>query len=357
MIHDEKIMRRALELARRGEGAVSPNPMVGAVLARGGKIIVEGWHKYFGGRHAEIEVIRKARQKGVLVSGATLYVNLEPCAHEDKKTPPCVPEIIKTKISRVVVACRDPNPKVNGKGILSLRAAEIRVDVGCLGKQSALLNEKYNKWISTGLPFIGLKAAMSLDGKIATRTGDSKWITSEASRSLVRRIRDQYDAILVGINTVLKDNPALAGLKREPKRIVLDSFLCTPVRSKILRDKNVLIVTTGRAQRSKIKAMQDHGVPLQVFAGKIQLASLLRSLGKQNISSVLVEGGSEIFGSFMDARLADKLHWFLAPKIIGGRAAKTAVGGEGVSVLRKALCISDYSISKAGPDIFIEACL
>lgn len=348
-------MRRVLELAKRGEPFVSPNPVVSAVLVRSEKIIAEGWHKKFGGPHAEVEVLNNARRKRKNAAGTTLYVNLEPCSHDNKKTPPCVPGIIKAGIRRIVVAMKDPNPLVRGRGIRALRKAGVKVDVGCLKKEAEALNEKYVKWMRTGMPFIGMKVAMSLDGKIATKTGDSKWITGELARAYVKKLRDSYDAILVGRGTVTRDNPTLAGEKREPKRIILDSTLALSLQSKVLRDRNVILVTTRRAKSSKIKLLQKRGIQLKIFSKKIALTPLLRFLGKQDVSSILVEGGSEIFGSFIDSRLVDRCYWFIAPKIIGGSAAKTAVAGSGISALDKALLLSaDYKVSFLGSDVLIE---
>lgn len=350
MSKDVYFMERVLKLAKRGEGAVSPNPMVGAVLVRKGKIIVKAWHKIFGGPHAEKLVLSRAQ------GGDTLYVNLEPCVFFDwKKTPGCVPEIIKSGVSRVVIAMKDPNPKVFGRGIRQLRAAGIHVDAGLLQQEAEKLNEKFVKWMRTGIPFVGMKVAMSLDGKIATKTGDSKWITSEASRAWVKKLRDTYDAILVGSHTVLRDNPVLAGAKREPKRIILDSKLRISPRAKILRDNNVILVTTNRVPKSKINFFKKRGIFLKIFPKKIQLNPLLRFLGKQRISSVLVEGGSEVFGSFIDEKLVDCLYWFIAPKIIGGRKAIPALGGEGISSMRDALKFKNWKIQKIGADILIYA--
>lgn len=342
-------MQRVFELAKKGEGAVSPNPMVGVVLARKGKIVASAWHKKYGGPHAEKLVLNHARP------GDTLYINLEPCVFFDgKKTPGCVPEILKSGISRVVVAMKDPNPKVSGRGIKQLRAAGVKVKVGLFKKEAEKLNEKFVKWMRTGIPFIGMKVAMSLDGKIATKTGDSKWITSEASRLWVKKLRDTYDAILVGSRTVLRDNPTLAGAKREPKRIILDSELRIPKRAKVLRDFNVILVTTKRAPKSKIHFFTRRGILLKIFPKKIQLTPLLRFLGKQGISSILVEGGSEIFGSFIDAKLVDRLYWFIAPKIIGGRSATPALGGEGIARMRNALLLKNWQIQKIGEDIMLS---
>lgn len=346
---DIYFMQRTLELAKKGEGSVSPNPMVGAVLVRKGKIIAAAFHKKFGGPHAEKLVLSRARNDD------TLYINLEPCVFFDgKKTPGCVTGILKSGISRVVMAMKDPNPNVAGRGIRQLRAARIRVDIGPLQQEAEKLNEKFVKWMRTGIPFVGMKVAMSLDGKIATKTGDSKWITSEASRAWVKKLRDTYDAILVGSRTVLRDNPTLAGSRREPKRIILDSELRISPRAKVLRDSNVILITTNRAPKSKLHAFTRRNIPLKIFSQKIQLHPLLRFLGKKGISSILVEGGSEVFGSFMDEKLIDRLYWFIAPKIIGGRKATPALGGEGILRMRNALELKNWKIQKIGADILIE---
>lgn len=352
--NDIYFMHRAFKLAKRGAFSVSPNPLVGALLVKNGKIITEGWHKKFGGPHAEIETLNNAYKKGKNQAGSTLYVTLEPCVHEQKKTPPCVPEIIGANIQRVVLAMKDPNPYVSGRGIAALRKAGIKVRVGCLEHKAKNLNEKYVKWMKTKIPFIGMKVAMSLDGKIATRIGDSKWITSEASRAYVKKLRDLYDGILLGVGTVMKDNPTLLGNHRKPLRIILDSTLRSPLTLKVFRDSNVVVATTARASQKKIKIFQKRGIPLKIFPKKIQLTPLLRFLGKRGISSILVEGGSEIFGSFIDEKLADKFYWFIAPKIIGGRGAKPALQGKGIRFLSQAITLDDVNIQRIGEDFLID---
>lgn len=327
-------MKRAYDLARRGEGKVFSNPAVGAVIVRDGKIIAEGWHKRFGGPHAEIEALKYARKKKKNVKAATMYVTLEPCVHFGK-TPPCVPEIIKAGISRVIIAAKDPNSIVNGRGIKALKKAGIKVEM-------------------PDMPFVAMKVAMSLDGKIATRTGDSKWITSGESRAHVRRLRDMHDAILIGIGTALKDNPNLAGKKTCPRRILLDSELKILPKAKLLRDKNVILVATARAKKSKFRLLQKRGFHIKIFQKRILLRPLLRYLKKQNINNILVEGGSEIFGAFLDAKLVNKLYWFIAPRIIGGEKAVPAVGGKGMLKMAKALEFSVIASRFIGKDIFME---
>lgn len=361
---EQRFMHRALELAKRGEGAVSPNPMVGAVLVKHERILAEAWHAKFGGPHAEAVLLKKMRKKNIAGKGATLYVNLEPCVtYPGKKTVGCDLALRASGITRVVVAMKDPNVKITGRGVAALRKAGIKVDVGCLHDEALVLNEKFVKWIKTGVPFIAMKVAMSLDGKIATKTGDSKWITSEKSRRFVHRLRDTYDAILVGKNTVLRDNPRLAGLRREPLRIVLDSSLSLPLSAQIFRDSNVLIVTSKAAAKEKIEALKKKGirilmaksVPGHTLHHRIALAPLLRTLGKMGISSILVEGGAEIFGSFIDARLVDRLYWFIAPKIVGGREAKAAVAGEGVFGMSTVHRLKNPAIQRVGDDVLVIA--
>jgi diaminohydroxyphosphoribosylaminopyrimidine deaminase/5-amino-6-(5-phosphoribosylamino)uracil reductase len=362
---DKKFMARTLALAAKG--SVSPNPMVGAVITRNSRIVAEGWHRKFGGNHAEIEAInpptprmaglRRASKKSkkTKLVGNTLYVNLEPCVgFRGKKTPGCVDAIIKSGIARVVVAIKDPNPLVSGRGCAALRNAGIKVGVGCLAEQATKLNEKFIKWMSTKKPFVAMKVAMSLDGKIATKTGDSKWITSRASRKYVHKLRDSYDAILVGKNTVLKDNPTLAGRLREPMRIILDSSFESPLNSKVFRDNNALVVTTNRAPKSKINLALKNGIKVKVFKNKITINPLLRYLGSISVSSLFVEGGSQIFGSFIDEKCVDKAYFFIAPKIIGGKDSLIAISGKGVSSLKKAMTFKSKTIALVGEDILVE---
>lgn len=332
-------MQRAFELAKKGLGKVAPNPAVGAVLVKNGKILAESWHKKFGGPHAETEVFVLAKRRGRDVQGATLFVSLEPCVHfSGKKTAACAPLIAKSGIARVVIARLDSNPRVNGRGVALLHKEGLQVSL----------------WKPTVRPFVAMKVAMSLDGKIATRTGDSKWITSEKSRAWVKRLRDSFDAILVGKNTVLRDNPTLAGSHREPFRIILDSTLQIPSSSHVLRDNNVLLVTTAAVPKSRIAFFQKRGIPLKIFPQKIHIPALLKILPTFGVSRLLVEGGSEVFGSFLDAKCVDKLYWFIAPKIIGGRGAAPAVGGNGVRFMKGARQIKIWKISRLGGDLVIE---
>ena len=352
---DFLFMRRALRLAARGIPFVSSNPVVGAVVSRGKKILAQGWHARFGGPHAEADAIEKARKKKLSLRGSTMYVTLEPCIHENKKTPPCAPEIIKSGIKRVVIAVRDPNPRVNGRAILALKKAGIEVTESCMEEAARKLNEKFFHFMKTGCPFVALKIASSLDGKIATRNRDSKWITSKKSRDFARKLRDSYDAILVGINTVLKDDPGLGGTKRDPMRIILDSYLKIPPKSKVLRNKSVLLVCSARAPKSKINFFRKRGCTVKIFPNRIKITPLLRYLGALDISSIFVEGGSTVAGSFLDSGAVNKAYWFIAPKIVGGRDAVPAISGKGADKIKNALNLHDVKIKRIGDDLFIEA--
>lgn len=352
---DNAFMQRALVLAEKAQYHASPNPMVGAVFVRNGKVIAEGWHARFGGLHAEAAAILSAKKHAVNLAGSILYVTLEPCVHTNKKTPPCVPAVLASGVTRVVIAMKDPNPLVAGRAVRLLKKTGMRVDVGCCHKEAERLNEVFVKWASTRVPFVAMKVAMSLDGKIATRTGDSKGkITSAESHRFVRDLRSRYDAILVGSTTVLIDNSELAGSMRDPRRILLDSTLKIPLTARVLRDKNVTVVTTSRASLSKIKMFEERGIEVKVFPRKISINPLLRWLGAQGISSVFVEGGSEVFGSFIDAKCVDRFYWFVAPKIIGGRAAKSAVGGSGVARIASALQLRSCTVRRLGSDFLFE---
>lgn len=349
-----KFMRAAIALAQKGTFWVSPNPKVGAVIVKNNKVIGKGYHHKFGQDHAEIDALKDAWKASRSVDGATMFVTLEPCIHVNKKLPPCVPAIIESGIKHVVIAIKDPNPNVKGRGILALIKAGLSVRVGLMEKEAKDLNPHFIKLMTTDIPFVAMKIAASLDGKIATKSGDSKWITSEKSRDTVKSLRDNFDAILVGINTVLNDNPTLAGKHKEPVRIILDSRLRTPDNYNVLRNKNVIIATTEHAPDYRIKNMQANGFHVKNFGKKINILSLLRYLGKRNISSVFVEGGSKVFGSFIDSKLVDYLYWFVAPKIIGGLKSKLAISGNGVQSIKNAPMILDPQYKNIDSDLLIE---
>ncbi len=327
-------MQRALDLAARGLGRVEPNPLVGAVIVRGGQVIGEGWHARFGGPHAEIEALRTC---GRSARGATCYVTLEPCCHFGK-TPPCVDALIAVGIRRVVAAVRDPFPRVSGGGFRRLRAAGVRVDVGLLRDEAAELNGPFFKLQRTGRPWVILKWAQSLDGKIATRTGDSKWITSLAARRASHALRGRVDAVVVGVGTVLTDDPELTcrlvSAKRVAVRVVLDTHARTPVSSKLVRSARsspTLIVTADatsvRARRLARAGCEVLGVSTR--RGRVRLDRLLDVLGRRFMTNVMVEGGGAVLGAFMDEGLADEAEVFVAPRIIGGRTAVGPLAGVG----------------------------
>lgn len=335
-IKDAKYVKRALRLAEKGLGSTFPNPMVGAVVVKGDRIVGEGYHRKAGGPHAEIEALRVA---GTSAAGATLYVNLEPCSHWGK-TPPCVDAIIQAKIKKVVCCMRDPNPQVSGAGIRRLRRAGIEISVGCLTDEAEMLNEGFLAFHRTGRPFVAIKFAASLDGKIATHSGDSKWITNGRARAYARSLRSRYQSVLVGINTVLRDDPHLGARikgRSDPLRIILDSMLKIPLKSQVLRDTNVLVFATRRANRTKYKKLADAGVDVVMCAGKsISLQTVMKELVRRNVVSVFVEGGGAVLGSFVDAGLVDKVYAFHAPILIGGETAKSVIGGKGIATVREA---------------------
>jgi diaminohydroxyphosphoribosylaminopyrimidine deaminase/5-amino-6-(5-phosphoribosylamino)uracil reductase len=358
--NDEYYMKMALRLAQRGLGETSSNPMVGALIVKGGKVIGQGYHKRFGSPHAEINAVSDA--KGDL-NGATLYVTLEPCCHKGKKTPPCLDTLLKYNWKRVVVGTADPNPKVNGRSIEILKQQGIETKVGVLQEECQRLNEAYFKYIQTGIPFVTLKFAQTLDGRIATATGDSKWISSEPSLKLAHRLRSLYDAVLVGVGTVLKDDPQLTVRLvkgRNPLRIVADSRLRIPLSSKILKDLEIApttIVTTPQVDREKASSLKRMGIDVLTTGedseGMVDLKDLLQKLGKKNISSVLVEGGATTITSFIRQRLADKIVAIIAPKIMG--KGVEAVGDLGILKVDRALKLSFDKVYRKGEDVIIEA--
>jgi diaminohydroxyphosphoribosylaminopyrimidine deaminase/5-amino-6-(5-phosphoribosylamino)uracil reductase len=361
----ERMMRRVLALAEKGAGRVNPNPLVGAVLVRDGKIIAEAYHERSGGLHAEALVLNRA---GGEARGAALYVNWEPCvAYPGKRTPPCVDAIIRAGVCRVIVATRDPTPEIRGCGIEHLKRAGIEVIEGVLEAQAKKLNEIRAKFATTGRPFVTLKMAMTADGKIATRTGDSRWISSEASRELVHELRARYAAVLVGIGTVLWDDPRLTVRRaegRDPLRIVLDSQGRIPRDARILHVKSgaPTAIATCAMPPEKESELRDLNTPTRIEIwrlpadshGRVDLQALLGRLGEAQIDSLLVEGGSTVAAAFLRDHLLDKLTLFIAPKVIGGREAPTPIGGEGVACLSEAVCLKDISIRSLEPDVVYE---
>lgn len=351
---DEAFMRQTFALARRGVSWTNPNPMVGAILVKRGRVLGRGHHTRYGARHAEVEAMLSV---GGNVVGSTLYVNLEPCSHHGK-TPPCSDAIIRAGIRRVVCATLDPNKKVHGRGVRALRRHGIEVVSGVLERQARELNETFFAFHEKKRPFVTIKFASSLDGKIATRTGDSKWITNVEARNEARRLREQSQAILVGVNTVLRDNPDLGARRRgkkDPLRIIIDSALRTPLSARVFRDTNVLVATSTKAPKRKIAELAEKGIDVLEFTKRIDVKELLRRLYKRGIVSVLVEGGGDTIGSFVDARLVDKLHIFYAPMIIGGESAVHAVAGDGVATVASAFKLSRVTTKSIGDCLRVTA--
>ncbi len=352
---DQRMMRRALELATRGSGLVSPGPLVGCVIVDSdGEIAGEGHYIYEDVRHAETAALSQAGSKA---RGGTAYVSLEPHAHYGR-TPPCTDAIIESGITRVVAAIEDLNPEVSGKGFAHLRAAGIQVETGLLAIEAEKLNEKYLHFMRTGRPFVHLKLAISLDGKIATRTGDSRWVAGEESLARAHQLRHESDAILIGAGTAVIDDPLLtdrSGLpRRRPlTRVVLDDELRTPIDSNLVNtvaQSPLLIFTSGKPSLDAYQSFTTQGVGIIRTDGR-DLVSVLTQLGSRFVQSVLVEGGAGVAGQFIDANLVDKVTFFIAPKIIGSQQAPSAIGGRGVERMRDALMLEDLEVIQRGADL------
>lgn len=360
---DSKYMSLALRLAKRAEGITSPNPLVGAAVVKSGKILGKGYHRKAGFPHAEIEAFLDAERKGHNLKGSTLYVTLEPCSHTGKKTPPCVDDIIERGISKVVVGTLDLNPKVSGNGVRILKEKGIEVKVGVLEDRCKEINEAFFKYITTGLPFITLKLAATLDGKIATFTGNSKWIGSEAQRKYSHSLRNKVDAILVGIETVIQDDPQLTvrlGKKsaREPTPIVLDSKLRIPINTKLLsHHKSPIIATTPSGNIRRVEDFERMGSRVLFVDpeenGRVNVLELVKKLGRMEITSVLVEGGSDTAGSFLKNGVVDKVVFFYAPKIIGSEGI-SMVGKLNISEVKNALTIKKIRVKTMGEEFVVE---
>ena len=372
---DAHFMRLALRLARHGYGMTSPNPMVGAVLVKGGKISGRGWHHRAGEPHAEIEALLDAQKRRHNPKGATLYVTLEPCCTHGR-TPPCTDAIVTAGIRRVVVGATDPNPKHSGKGLRILQRAGIEVIMvgstdGPLANDCEKLNVAFNHWVVHRTPFVTIKAAMTLDGKIATANGESKWITGEEARAYGMKLRQTADAILVGINTVLAENPSLTVRTRMAKpirRIILDSLARTPLQAKVVNDKYAALTTvvvSKSAPKDRAVALAKRVKVIVAPAAKprppstrpesLDLPWLLKRLGGENVASLLVEGGGEVNASFLHGGLAQRVAFFYAPKILGGRDARKAVAGEGARSLAEAIRLRDVTWKQLGPDWLLTA--
>jgi diaminohydroxyphosphoribosylaminopyrimidine deaminase/5-amino-6-(5-phosphoribosylamino)uracil reductase len=356
---DEQYMRRALALALYGKGQTSPNPMVGAVIVKNDKVIAEGWHKHCGADHAEIDAIKKV--KGTL-KGATLYVTLEPCGHFGR-TPPCVDTILNSGFQRVVIGMKDPNPKTNGQSIARIKKQGIQVSVGILEDEIKIVNEAFVTYMTQNRPLVVAKCAQTLDGKIATSAGESKWITSEYTRQRARYRRDDFDAIVVGINTVLTDNPQLTGMnpKKRLRKIILDPVLRTPLNAKLFQRTlkgQCFIAVTAHADIKKIKLFEKKGVDILICPQKgkdIDLSWLLDKLAQREITSVLVEGGARTIGSFLKQGMVDKMHFYIAPFVFADNQALSSIVGLNTVKLSQAIRFSRWVIQESDQDLFIEA--
>jgi diaminohydroxyphosphoribosylaminopyrimidine deaminase/5-amino-6-(5-phosphoribosylamino)uracil reductase len=357
---DEAFMALACKLAARGRGRTRPNPMVGAVLVRRGKAFSTGYHRRPGAPHAEVVAIDRAKEP---LAGATLYVNLEPCAHYGR-TPPCVDLILQKKIRRVVIGTKDTNPLVNGKSIATLRRKGVQVTCGVLEEKCRRLNETFFKHVETNKPFVTLKAALTLDGKIASSSGQSQWISCPASRKKVHRLRSRVDAILVGVETVLQDDPQLTvrGVRTEanPCRVVMDSRLRTPMTARVLEpEAETLLATTDGAPARKIRQLEKKGIRVEVFrpdrTGRVPLGRLLRRLGKRGMQHVLLEGGAGLYTTALMTGEVDKLLLFVAPLLLGGKDAPSLFDGTGFSSPKKGIPVRDLEWRRSDRDLMLEA--
>lgn len=344
-------MQKAIDLAQQGEGFVNPNPLVGSIIVKDGKIIGEGYHEQYGGPHAEVNAFNHATED---VEGATMFVTLEPCAHYGK-TPPCALKIVEKKIKKVIIAKTDPNPLVNMKGIEILKNAGIEVEYGLMSDQVELQNEIFLKYIQTKKPFVSIKYAMTADGKLATKNLDSKWITNEASRAYVHELRNKHMAILVGVNTIIHDdarlNTRLDKPHRNPIRIIIDPELSIPRDAYVIKTATVQptwIVTKKYEQR-----LVDQGVRI-IQMPEIDFVQLMDKLGEEKVDSVLIEGGSYTHGKALESGIVDKVYVFIAPKLIGGTKALTPVGGEGVALMSDAYQLKNVKYTPFGDDILME---
>ena len=354
----EYFMDLALKLALKGKGRTSPNPMVGALVVKDGRIVGRGYHEKAGLAHAEVIALDDAGQKA---KGANLYVTLEPCTHFGR-TPPCVDKIIKSGIKNVIVGMVDPNPVNNGKGIKILKAHKIKVETGFLEDKLKKINESFIKYITRKIPFVTVKVGQSLDGKIATRTGDSKWITSDRSRGLAHRLRSGYDAIMVGVNTILRDDPRLDAWfsKKQPIKIVVDSQLSTSQEANVFSRRGSVIIVTlpvksgQETENRKILAEKAKILDVKEKAGQINLRDMMKKLAQSRITNILVEGGGTLIGGLFDEGLVDKVMFFISPKIIGGKEAITSVMGRGVSRMDKAVKLKKIGLKRIGEDFLIE---
>jgi len=356
-------MRRALELAEKGRGRTSPNPMVGALLVKNGRVVGEGYHRKAGLPHAEIEALRRA---GNNARGADLYVNLEPCCHFGK-TPPCTEAILSSGVRKVIVGMRDPNRLVSGKGFRQLKKNGVQVVTGPLRKECERLNEVFIKFVQTGNPFVMLKTAVSLDGKIATSKGESQWITGAKAREKVHQIRNEMDAIVAGAGTIVKDNPFLttrlgkkSAVVKHPVRVILDNEFLVPLKSNVFKNadtQRVIYATAKNLPASRKKQLTRRGIEILILKenkGKVDLQHLMRALGDRDITSVLIEGGGEVNASALSAGIVDKVMVFIAPILIGGKDAPGPLGGKGIRYLKSAFKIKNMTVNQIGNDFLLE---
>jgi diaminohydroxyphosphoribosylaminopyrimidine deaminase/5-amino-6-(5-phosphoribosylamino)uracil reductase len=361
---DHQHLSRAIDLAANGVGRVHPNPVVGAVIVRDGEVLGEGWHADFGGLHAERAAIEAA--DGADLTGATLYVSLEPCCHEGKQ-PPCTDAIIEAGFVRVVVASDDPSEKASGRGLGILRDEGIEVDVagGELAHRARLVNQAFRKHARTGRPWVLFKSAMTLDGKVATPTGDSKWISGDSSRELAHHWRATVDAVAVGIGTALADDPQLTarveGVHRQPRRVVFDSTARLPLQSKLVAqapEVPLTVVVTRAAKRVDVENLETAGADIIVATGENEpsrVRSALAALGESGVTAILLEGGPHLAGAFLDAGEIDEIRLFLAPLVIGGRQARDPLEGEGVEQISEALRALTLDCERVADDVLISA--
>jgi diaminohydroxyphosphoribosylaminopyrimidine deaminase/5-amino-6-(5-phosphoribosylamino)uracil reductase len=361
MSKEYQYMQRAYNLAKKGIGRVNPNPLVGAVIVRDDKIIGEGFHEFFGGPHAEVNAFRSAREN---VEGATMYVTLEPCSHYGK-TPPCAEAIVKNKIAKVVIGMLDPNPLVAGKGVKILEENGIEVEYGFLCEELSEMNRVFLKYIQNREPYVVLKTAMTLDGKIASYTGDSRWVSNQLSRYRVHELRNELSAIMVGVNTVIADDPMLTtrleGKKgRNPIRIVVDSKARIPLQSKILNstdEAKTIVALTDQADAEKIKQIESLGNMVLILKsrnGRVDLVDLMGKLGGEGIDGILLEGGASLNFSALESGIVDEVISFIAPKIIGGANAKSPVGGQGIELMKDAIELEDIELCQLGNDLMMR---
>lgn len=356
---DRHWMLQALRLAEQGRGLVEPNPLVGAVVVRNGQLVGSGWHQCFGGPHAEVHALAAA---GTAARGATLYVTLEPCCHHGK-TPPCTDAVLGAGIVRVVAAMSDPFPPVAGQGFARLRAAGVEVEIGTREAEARRLNAPYLKLLATGRPYVHAKWAMTLDGKVCTRTGDSQWISSEPSRRLAHQLRGRMDAIVVGIGTALADDPLLTARPpgpRTPLRVVLDSTARLPTSSRLATTSGevpVLVATGPDAATERVEALRSlhcEVVGLAAASGRPAVTALLDELGRRRLTNVLVEGGAAVHGAFLDAAAVDEIHVFVAPMLVGGATAKGPVSGRGVERIAEAARLVEWDVEQVAGDVYLH---